>query len=120
MPEQPITDERGAEWLRLAIDLDVAAMELAAARSAVRTYGGGAVDRALQAEDRLEELRAKAADAFPEVRLEIDRLRAEAGAERERIIGLVTSGEFCRYAEHVQGLCDCKELADAIRKGEQP
>jgi len=36
-------------------------------------------------------------------------------AEREACAALISTGEFCRHVEHVQGFCDCADMAAAIR-----
>lgn len=33
----------------------------------------------------------------------------------ERAAQIVTTGEYCREVEHVQGCCDCGDMAAAIR-----
>lgn len=35
--------------------------------------------------------------------------------EREACAALISSGKFCRHVDHVQGFCDCAEMAAAIR-----
>lgn len=36
-------------------------------------------------------------------------------AEREAIAVMIETGRFCRCVEHVQDLCDCKDIGAAIR-----
>ena len=36
------------------------------------------------------------------------------GEERERLVAVFTSGEFCHTADHMQGLCYCEEMKATI------
>lgn len=38
--------------------------------------------------------------------------------QRERCAALISTGDFCRMAEHMGGYCDCAEMAAAIREGQ--
>lgn len=41
-------------------------------------------------------------------------------AAMEHAATMIRSGDFCRYVDHVQGVCDCEEMAAAIRQAPEP
>ncbi len=48
------------------------------------------------------------------------KLLAAAAERTEAAAKLISSGEFCRLIDHQQGVCDCAEMAAAIRALEVP
>ncbi len=42
-------------------------------------------------------------------------VRKAVQAEREAIIELITSGNYCRRVEHLQDMCECESIAADIR-----
>ena len=39
---------------------------------------------------------------------------------RAKAAQLLLTGRFCRRVDHIQGACDCEDIADAIRRGPTP
>ena len=59
--------------------------------------------------------------AVPRLVAEVRRLRQErverVRAERERIAAALLTGRWCRVADHMQGACDCEDMAAWVREG---